>query len=289
MNSSRQAECLLCHAPLGAVLVSIHQPDRFERAAGISPDNYLRQWRDCPACGAVCNLHLSPEAAKLEQWMTNYYEVEEAVESMTTKFDPIMALPLEQSDNRQRVARVAAAMDRWLPASASRTVVDVGSGMGVFLAALTQSPGWQGLAIEPSQRACEHLRRVGGFRVYEGLFSVQLGLSGYDLITFNKVIEHIRQPQSVLLAARTAVAPHGMIYVEVPHRLSVFCHPPEHFILGALHHHLCSVPALARLLEDAGWVTVEAGTVYEPSGKVTAFAFAGLPDQAIQRGKPATA
>ena len=219
--------------------------------------------------------------------MTNYYEVEEAVESMTTKFDRIMALPLEQSDNRQRVARVAAAMDRWLPASASRTVVDVGSGMGVFLAALTQSPGWQGLAIEPSQRACEHLRRVGGFRVHEGLFSVQLGLSGYDLITFNKVIEHIRQPQSVLLAARTAVAPHGMIYVEVPHRLSVFCHPPEHFILGALHHHLCSVPALARLLEECGWSTLEAGTVYEPSGKVTAFAFAGLPERAVQRGKSA--
>ena len=122
-----------------------------------------------------------------------------------------------------------------------------------------------------------------------GCFPPSLALSGYDLITFNKVIEHIRQPQAVLRDARTAVAPHGMIYVEVPHRLSAFCHPPDHFILGALHHHLCSVPALARLLEDAGWVTVEAGTVYEPSGKVTAFAFAGLPDRAIQRGKPAAA
>lgn len=211
------------------------------------------------------------------------------METMAAKFDRVMALPPEQSDNRQRVVRVVAAMDRWLPVAANRTVVDVGSGMGVFLAALTQSQGWQGLAIEPSPRACEHLRRVGGFRVHEGLFSAELCLHDHDLITFNKVIEHIRQPQAVLREARTAVAPHGMIYVEVPHRLSAFCHPPEHFILGALHHHLCSVPALARLLEDAGWITVEAGTVYEPSGKVTAFAFACLPDRAIQRGKPSAA
>lgn len=85
MNAPLPAECLLCHAPLGAVLVAIHQPDRFEQAAGISADQYLREWRDCPACGAVCDMHRSPEAAKLDRWMTNYYEVEEAVETMSAK------------------------------------------------------------------------------------------------------------------------------------------------------------------------------------------------------------
>jgi len=284
MESSAATQCLLCRAPLGEVLVS---PDRFERAAGISANNYLRQWRDCPACGAVCDLHLSPEADKLERWMTDYYEVEQAIETMTEKFARIMALPPEQSDNRQRVARVIAAADRWLPSGTRRSVVDVGSGMGVFLAALTETPGWQGLAIEPSPQACEHLRRIGGFRVQEGLFSAELGLGGHDLITFNKVIEHIRHPHSVLRDARAAVAPSGLIYVEVPHRLSAYCHPAEHFILGALHHHLYSVPALTRLLEECGWVTLEAGTTYDPSGKVTAYALAGLPERAILRGQPA--
>jgi SAM-dependent methyltransferase len=290
MKPSETQLCPLCGGGLGAVALEITQPDKYERAAGISEVAYLRRWIECIDCGALCDIHLSPEASKLEKWAANYYEVELAPESLAQKFQRIMALPPSESDNRQRVARVHDFMRRWSTtinegSVAEQRVVDIGAGMGVFLAAFLESGKWRGLAVEPSPVAAAHLKGLRLFDVHEGFFNESLGLAGYDLITFNKVMEHIRAPHEVLRAARSAVAPSGILYVEVPHRLSAECHPPHHFILGALHHHLYSISALTKLLERVGWAPIETGTVFDPSGKISAFAFACLPETAIALGK----
>lgn len=282
--------CPLCQGRLGRVVVEIHEPDRFEKAAGISSVDYLRRWVECDFCGALCDVHLSPEAAKLDAWATNYYEVEEAVEPLKQKFDRIMSLPPARSDNRQRVERIHQFLQSWRKTtggleSAAGRVLDVGAGMGVFLSAFQQRTGWRGTGVEPSPKACDHLRSLPGIEVAQGLFSGQPEFAGFDLITFNKVIEHIREPQATLRAATGAVGAGGVLYVEVPHRLSAECHPPGHFILGALHHHLYSTSSLARLLESTGWLPLECGTVFEPSGKVSAFTFACLPAVAVELGK----
>jgi SAM-dependent methyltransferase len=285
-------ECCLCGAKLDRVVVELTRPDKYERAAGISESAYKRQWVECPECLALIDMHLSPEAHKLDNWATNYYEIEEAAETLKQKYHRVMALPPEGSDNRQRAARVHKFMDAWPAISGlapqSRRVVDVGSGMGVFLAAFLENSGWTGTAIEPSASACQHLRELNRFEVQQGLFSAESKISGVDLITFNKVVEHIRHPAEVLRAATKAVASHGIIYVEVPHKLSAACHPPEHFILGALHHHLYTQGALTLLLERAGWEPLETGTIFEPSGKISVYTFACLPQMAITIGKRKT-
>jgi SAM-dependent methyltransferase len=292
MTSQETSDCCLCGEKLGRVVVELSRPDKYERAAGISENNYRRQWVECPACGALCDLHLSPEAHKVDEWATNYYEIEEAAETLRQKFRRIMALPPEGSDNRQRVERVHRFMDSWQKISGvsvpTRRVVDIGSGMGVFLAAFLEKHGWQALAIEPSASACQHLNDLDMFEVRQGLFSAASNITGADLITFNKVVEHIRHPQQVLRDATTAVAPHGILYVEVPHKLSATCHPPEHFILGALHHHLYSQTALTQLLERTGWEPIETGTIFEPSGKISTYTFACLPAMAAAIGKRKT-
>ena len=77
-----QSSCPLCGSALGDVLVRIDTPDRFEQQAGISPDGYAREWRACSVCTAACDVHLSPEAQKLERWATDYYEVEDVTEPL---------------------------------------------------------------------------------------------------------------------------------------------------------------------------------------------------------------
>ena len=292
MTSNETSECCLCGAKLSRIVVELSKPDKYERAAGITENAYRRQWVECPDCGALSDLHLSPQAHKLDNWATNYYEIEEAAETLREKFRRIMALPAAGSDNRQRVERVHRFVDAWQKITGivvpTRRVVDIGSGMGVFLAAFLEKHGWHGLAIEPSPSACKHLTDLNMFEVKQGLFSAASNITGADLITFNKVVEHIRHPQQVLRDATTAVAPHGILYVEVPHKLSAVCHPPEHFILGALHHHLYSQTALTRLLERAGWEPIETGTVFEPSGKISVFSFACLPQMAVTIGKRKT-
>ncbi len=280
--------CHLCGAALGKTAVELTAPDRYERAAGISERDYRRRWVECPACRALCDVHLSTEAAKLQEWATNYYSREDG-DDLPTRFRKIMALPPAESDNRQRVRRVrdfgAAWRERFAPAPGGRpTVLDVGAGMGVFLSALLEDEDWDATAIEPSAVASAFLREIGGFAVIESLLTPALGLADFDLITFNKVIEHIRTPQAVLEAAAGAIAPRGLLYVEVPHRLSASCHPPEHFILGALHWHLYAPSTLCLLLERCGWMPLECRTIFDPSGKVSTCAFACLEKCAVELG-----
>jgi SAM-dependent methyltransferase len=272
------------------VLARIDQPDRFERRAGITEQDYRREWRKCGTCGAAIDVHLSPMASRLEKWATDYYEVEEESEDITGKFARVMALPHDLSDNRLRVRRVHEFATRWRrvlgqPATEPR-VLDVGAGIGVFLSALCDlDASWKAVAVEPAEAACRHLRSLESFEVVQGLFDGQPDYREFDLLTFNKVIEHIRKPQPTLMAAKKAVSDSGLVYVEVPHMLSVECCPPDHFILGALHHHLYSPASLSRLLESTGWTPLESGTVFEPSGKISAYAFCCLPETAAQLGR----
>jgi len=278
--------CLLCGAALGRTVVELTAPDRYERAAGIGEAGYRRRWVECPGCQALCDVHLSPEAAKLQEWATNYYSREEG-DDLPTRFREIMALSPAASDNRQRVRRVQHFAAAWggAPVAGGRLrVLDVGAGLGVFLAALLEAGDWEATALEPSPVAAAFLRQIGGFAVREELFTPESGLKDFDLITFNKVLEHIRQPQAVLATAAQASAPRGLLYVEVPHRLSASCHPPEHFILGALHWHLYAPSTLCRLLEHTGWTPLECRSIFDPSGKISTCAFACLEKCAVELG-----
>ena len=275
--------CHLCGEQLGRTLVELTAPDKYERAAGISEHDYRRRWVECGACRALCDVHLSPEAGKLEEWATNYYSREEG-DDLATRHRKIMALLPERSDNRQRARRVAEFLRNWKSAPENPRVLDVGAGTGVFLAALLDEMKCDATAIEPSETACAFLRGLGRFEVIENLFTPALGLRDFDLITFNKVIEHIADPRPVLECAAGAVSPQGLLYVEVPHRLSARVHPPEHFILGALHCHLYAPSTLCLLLERTGWMPLECRTIFEPSGKVSTYAFACLEDHAVALG-----
>ncbi len=279
--------CHLCHGPLGRTVVELTAPDRYERAAGIGEENYRRRWVECPACRALGDVHLSPEATKLEAWATNYYSREEG-DDLATRFRKIMALPPAQSDNRQRARRIAEFLGRWPRAGGSPRVLDVGAGTGVFLTALLQEMPCAATALEPSATACAFLRELGGFQVIENFFTPALGLRDLDLITFNKVLEHIADPRPVLECAAGAVAPRGLIYVEVPHRLSACIHPPDHFILGALHWHLYAPSTLCLLLERTGWMPLECRTIFEPSGKASTYALACLEKCAADLGRENT-
>lgn len=254
-------------------MIELTAPDRYERAAGIGERDYRRRWVGCPACRALCDVHLSPEAAKLEAWATNYYSREEG-DDLATRHRKIMTLPPTQSDNRQRARRVAGFLAGWKGVAPTPRVLDVGAGTGVFLSALMEEMACEATAVEPSETACAFLREIGKFRVVGELFTPALALRDFDLITFNKVIEHIPDPRPVLECAASAVSPRGLLYVEVPHRLSARVHPPEHFILGALHWHLYAPSTLCLLLERTGWMPLECRTIFEPSGKVTTYAFA---------------
>jgi SAM-dependent methyltransferase len=275
------ASCPLCGRRLGDAEVVHLEPDRFERAVKIPAEGYARAWRRCTGCAALVNVQRPEDAAVLDRMASNYYEVDLGT-GIGAKFEKVMALPQQQSDNAGRVQRVADACRRFLPAGGGPALaIDVGAGTGVFLSCFLPAigHGWQAVAIEPDPLAAAHLRSLAQFDVIEGLFDKSLSLEPADLITFNKVIEHIREPRPVLEAAVARMKPDGLVYVEVPDALTAICCEPRDNILGALHKHIYEPETLAALLRGVGLATLKVVRLREPSGKYTVYAFACRADR----------
>lgn len=277
--------CSICGGSLGAPLLIIRTPDRFERHAGISETGYERPWLGCPACGGATSLPPAPARQALAHISGSYYEIDLGGTSIAERHAKIMALPAARSDNAGRAQRVAdrAAAWRARTGGGQPRLLDIGAGTGVFLARVLPlirvfAPGASAIAVEPDPSAAAFLRSLGTFTVSEGLFTGQPELHGMDLVTLNKVLEHLPEPLPLLQAIRQALAPAGLAYIEVPDVLTIDLRKPDDNILGPLHHHLYSPRALSAILARAGLETLACERVAEPSGKLTVYAFACRPE-----------
>lgn len=186
-------------------------------------------------------------------------------EGMAAKLQAILSLPPERSDNAGRVARIAAAVgDR-----PGRRLLDVGAGLGVFPSAMKEA-GWQVTALEPDPRTVAHLRQHVGCEALDcDLAAVDPAAHGpFDLITFNKVLEHVEDPVGLLAQAAPLLARDGFCYVEVPDVAAAVDGPDrEEFFIE--HHHVFSPASLVNLVERALFSLTSISRLREPSGKYT--------------------
>ena len=182
-------------------------------------------------------------------------------------FDKIMALPTGSSDNRERVAYVLDAFVR--SGGTGRTVLDVGSGLCVFPAAMREA-GWEASALDPDPRSADHARDKAGVQAVVANFMTDTVPGSYALITFNKVLEHVPDPVAMLAKAAPLLADGGRVYVELPDgEAALAAEGPdrEEFFI----EHFCAFSAVsyAQLAMRAGFDLLTLERVIEPSGKYT--------------------
>jgi 2-polyprenyl-3-methyl-5-hydroxy-6-metoxy-1,4-benzoquinol methylase len=285
-----QFECRICGSKEFNHLLHINKPDRFERSVGIADKGYIRRWVECKNCGTAANLHIAGNLKKLKNLGQNYYEVDLGKIDLSERYDLIMQLPEDKSDNKKRVKRIKAFLSEFdivLENSFStikrRKVLDIGAGLGVFLSSFIDDQ-WSGVAIEPDPNAYKHLeiifseeRYSENIDIYHGLFNAQKEFSNFDLVTLNKVVEHIEDPVSFLKVVRFAIKHgKGIMYIEVPDKLTIGNRSQDDNILGALHYNLYDPRSLAQLLDASGYDPLSICRLEEPSGKITVYAFAIL-------------
>lgn len=273
--------CDICGGALGRTLLTHMVPDRFERALGVSEQGYERSWRECQSCGSAMNLQPEATTKALDALGTAYYEIDFPDGDLRGKFDKVMRLAPEKSDNAGRVRRTADAVAHYGPPGCEPLrCLDIGSGLGVFPALFSKVAAERGRSCvftlyETDEKASALLRSIGGFDVIQGLFEPSEVKLPVHLLTLNKVLEHVREPIHLLRQAAQAIDPEtGIVYVEVPDVLTTALRPATDNILGALHHHLYTPAGLAIALRRAGLETLQAERIVEPSGKLTVFAFA---------------
>ena len=193
---------------------------------------------------------------------------------MRKTFDRIRALPPEKSDNAGRVRRIVDFAARYFPPMMTApALLDVGSGLAVFPAAIKEA-GWRCTALDPDPRAAAHAREVAGVDAVAADFMTiaEEKLSRYDVITFNKVLEHLEDPVAMLQKATRHLRPGGFIYVELPDEAAAAEGPGrEEFFIE--HYHVFSPASIGILARQSGLRVVETDRLREPSSKFTLRAF----------------
>lgn len=257
--------CALCGQARHRHLIDYQRPPPGETDFAIL--DYRRTMWQCLGCGHIVNRYGFDLARSLYR---GAYAQATYGERMRQTFRRIMALAPEHSDNRQRVMRINAYASRiGLP---SRALLDVGSGLGVFPAAMTEA-GWSCTAIDPDPQATALIAELAGAGALCGDFMAMAPSGRYALIAFNKVLEHVDDMVAMLIRARDWLEPKGCIYVEVPDgEAAIFDSPDrEEFFV----EHLCafSAASLALLAHRADLSAEIIERVREPSRKYTLRAF----------------
>ena len=233
---------------------------------------YHREVLQCQACGHFVSVHEMPtEGLYTGDYVSSTY----GDDGIRRAFERITSLDPARSDNVGRVTRVLEFAAQHLPESRSppRSILDVGSGLCVFLHRM-KAAGWDCTALDPDIRSVTHARERVGVRSVCAEFPAASSLGCFDVVTFNKVLEHIKNPVAILANAQRHLKPGGFVYVEVPDGEAASVAGPEREEFFVDHWHIFSAASLALLMGRAGFLLHTLERLREPSGKYTLRGFA---------------
>ena len=140
---------------------------------------------------------------------------------------------------------------------AQRTLLDVGSGPGMFLLHGVERGGWTVGGLEPSSQAAAHSRGAG-LDVTQAFLdaTTAAALGRFDVVHLNEVLEHVPDPRDLLRVIDGLLNPGGLVALMVPNDYSPFqaalraggfdpwwVAPPHHV-------NYFDVPSIQRLLAE---------------------------------------
>ena len=254
---------------------SYNSPPNGEIAYTIGVPYKREIWR-CPLTGHFRNFH----TIQLNDMYSSEYVDATYGEKMQNTFEKIINLPDDKSDNKNRVRRVHQFAKDYFDIqykNPPKKALDVGSGLCVFLHELKKY-GWDVLAMDIDQRQVDHATSIVKIPAVLGPLenhtAEELGL--FDLISFNKVLEHIENPVSALSAAKPFLKSDGLLYVELPDgeaaQKDEDAFDREEFFME--HFHVFSTSSFCMLIEQAGFRLKKLDRYRDPSGKYSLAGFA---------------
>lgn len=152
----------------------------------------------------------------------------------------------------------------------SGRLLDVGAGLGYFLAAISQEPRWELHGHEISPSAVEYARTT---LQLTGIRCGRVQDSGHapgsiDLITLWDVIEHIPHPHDLLRYLRTLLTPEGQLFLHTPNALVQLpkarlkrmvrgMREGIHYLEARDHVHIYTPATMRMLLTQCGFERIE--------------------------------
>jgi len=190
-------------------------------------------------------------------------------------YERILGLDTDKSDNVGRVDRIVQFANKHFENNANLKVLDIGSGLGVFLGRVRQITNWICTALEPDRRLAEHAEQALDVEAIREDYRKLEWDRKFDIICLNKVLEHIEEPLDLLERCRRDLAPGGFLYLELPDGEAamedVDGYGREEFFVE--HHHIFSMASMQLLISKAGFLSIGLERLREPSTKYTLRSF----------------
>ena len=239
-----------------------------------SNGSYSRTISKCAVCSHFVSVHeMSTGSLYSGEYVNANYG---GIEGIRKSFERIVNMDSSKSDNYWRVERVCQFGERNFPTeSNNRSILDVGSGLCVFLHGMKQR-GWYCTALDPDERSVEHARDYVGVNAVRADFMTVENLGRYDVIAFNKVLEHVDDPVNMLSQSLNLLNPNGFIYCEVPDGETAAGISPAREEFFIEHPHIFSAASLMLMVFRAGLIVKDFQRITEPSGKHSLIAFMAL-------------
>jgi SAM-dependent methyltransferase len=141
------------------------------------------------------------------------------LESHGDDFVRVKVSQLDHEPSQEHTQLFEARLARAEAQTPGRRVLDVGCGNGAFLLSAKRR-GWRAFGLDNSVVPAELLAPHGiEVSVGDAVEYLRQQRAGFDLIHMNHSLEHIPQAAETLLVARDALAPGGVLHVEVPNEL----------------------------------------------------------------------
>jgi 2-polyprenyl-3-methyl-5-hydroxy-6-metoxy-1,4-benzoquinol methylase len=194
-------------------------------------------------------------------------------------FEKIINLPPEQSDNVARVANILKFCAYHFDDQEPKSIMDVGSGLCVFLHEMKKHrPDWTLMAVDPDPVQASHARDAVGVQAEQSDFMDLKGQDdAYDVITFNKVLEHVPDPVAMLTKSKSYLKPGGVVYVELPDATRAARHGENRQEFYVEHVCAFSLASIVILAEKSGFTALHAERITDPSGKYSLRCFMHAP------------
>lgn len=174
----------------------------------------------CEQCGLI-RTDPMPTDAELDAYYAGEYRLD--YQFAFSRKPPRFHLTRSRREAEGRLALLAPALD------GPRRVLDFGSGSGEFLA-LAAGAGHQVQGIEPGESFATYARETYGVPVESRVWQqVDFAPGGFDVITANHVLEHLREPVAALRRMAGWLAEDGILHVSVPNALGRRRHSFQHF------------------------------------------------------------
>ena len=270
-----QVACPMCGSGMALHFTYTEPPPletRFPLARGAL---YWREIHRCGKCGHYLEW-FGPDQRALYcgEYVSTLYRDRDGIKRT---FDKISTLPPEKSDNLGRVRHVDTFSRRhWQGGEGlAPRLLDVGAGLGVFPFRMKEA-GWDCVAVDMDERLAAHHREIVGVEAIVGDVKTIDGIGKFELITFNKVLEHVPDPVAMLASAARLLKPNGLVYIELPdgEAAEIEGKEREEFLLG--HIHVFSFASYALLIANAGFELTACERLREPSTKFTLRGFARM-------------